>query len=221
MIAYLSETSRIFVITYIIIGITVAVSFLAWDKKTWLSKLAMTPYKIRSEKQYYRMITSAFIHADHTHLLMNMISLYFFGQAVENVFLGLFGAAGSLYFILLYLLAALVSDIPSYHKHKKNYSYSSLGASGAVSAVVFAFILFKPLDNIYLFFVVGLPGFLVGVAYIIYSYYQGKSSRDNINHDAHLYGSLFGLIFCIIIYPQSIPNFFGQLSSWDFFKNIF
>jgi membrane associated rhomboid family serine protease len=208
------------VITYIIIAITVAASFFAWDKKAWLDKLTMNPYRVNAKKEYYRFISSAFIHADHMHLLFNMISLYFFGVAVERVFKSVFGSVGGVYFILMYLLAIVVADIPSYLKHKNNYSYSSLGASGAVSAVVFAFILFRPMADIYIFFI-GLPGFIVGTAYIIYSYYQGKSSRDNINHDAHLYGALFGLLFCIVLYPESIPQFVDQVSSWSFFRKIF
>lgn len=208
-------------ITYIIIAITVAASFFAWDKKEWLNKLTMSPYRVNTKKEYYRFISSAFIHADHLHLLMNMISLYFFGVAVERVFKSVFGSVGGVYFILMYLLAIVVADIPSYLKYKTNYSYSSLGASGAVSAVVFAFVLFRPMADICLYFALCLPGFIMGIAYVIYSYYQGRSGRDNINHDAHLYGALFGLIFCIVLYPESIPQFIDQVSSWSFFRKIF
>ncbi len=208
-------------ITYFIIGITVAVSFFAWDKKKWLDKLAMTPHLITTRKQYYRLMSSAFIHADHVHLLLNMLSLYFFGVAVERVFKNLFGSLGGWYYVLLYVLAIVVSDLPNYTKYKNNRSYSSLGASGAVSAVIFAFILFRPIADICLYYALCLPGFIMGTAYVVYSYYQGKSSRDNINHDAHLYGALFGLLFCIVIYPQSISDFADQISQWPFLKKIF
>lgn len=211
----------IIVITYIIMGVTVAASFFVWDQKQWMDKLTMAPYRINTKKEYYRFMTSAFIHADHMHLLLNMLSLYFFGVAVERILKNLFGSAGGLYFIALYVLAVIVSDIPSYIKYKKSYNYSSLGASGAVSAVIFAFILFRPIADICLYYELCLPGFIMGTAYVVYSYYQGKSSRDNINHDAHLYGALFGLVFCFLIYPESIPEFAEQISNWPLLKKIF
>lgn len=181
----------------------------------------MTPHLITTKGQYYRLITSAFIHADHMHLLLNMLSLFFFGVAVERVFNNVFGDMGGWYYILLYVLAIVVSDLPSYTKFKKSHNYSSLGASGAVSAVIFAFILFRPIADICLYYALCLPGFIMGTAYVVYSYYQGKSSRDNINHDAHLYGALFGLLFCIVIYPQSISEFAYQISNWPFLKRFF
>ena len=143
-----------------------------------------------------------------------MLSLYFFGTAIERQFQGLFGQAGSLYFIALYLLAIVVSDIPTYFKHKDNVGYNSLGASGGVSAVIFAFIIFEPLADICIYFALCLPGFILGALYIIFSWYQGRRSNDNINHEAHLYGALFGLIFCVIVAPSSIGNFFDQIKHW-------
>ena len=209
-------------ITYIIIGITVAVSFFAWDKKSLLDKLMMNPYRISGQNEYYRFITSGFVHVNHMHLLMNMFSFYFFGLSVERVFKNLFGVSmGGVYFIALYFIALIVSDLPTYLKFRKNPGYNSLGASGAVSAVIFAFIIFRPLDLICVFIALCLPGFILGVAYILYSYFQGKKSQDNINHDAHLYGALFGLIFCIIVYPASIPGFIEQVRSWNFLDKIF
>jgi membrane associated rhomboid family serine protease len=208
-------------ITYIFIGITVAISFLAWERKDLLMKFMMNPYRIHRNREYYRFITSGFIHNDHMHLLMNMISFYFFGHAVEQVFGYVFGEAGSLYFILLYLIAIVVSDLPSYLKFKDHAGYNSLGASGGVSAVIFAFIIFQPLAPICLFVKLCLPGFIMGLLYIIFSYYQGKRSNDNVNHDAHLYGAVFGLVFCIILHPSSIPDFFNQVRQWDFLEKFF
>lgn len=208
-------------ITYILIGITVAISFLAWEKKTLLSKFMMNPYRIHRNREYYRFITSGFIHNDHMHLLLNMFSFYFFGLAVERVFGYVFGDAGSIYFIVLYLLAIVISDLPSYQKFRNYAGYNSLGASGGVSAVIFAFIIFQPLAPICLFAELCLPGFIMGTLYIIFSYYQGKRSNDNINHDAHLYGALFGLVFCVVLYPASVPDFFDQIRQWDFLEKIF
>jgi membrane associated rhomboid family serine protease len=207
-------------ITYIIIGITVAVSLYALAQANVLRALIMNPYQITTHKQYYRLITSGFIHNDHMHLIVNMISLYFFGTAVEYVFLQKLGPAGQWYMVILYLLAIVISDLPTYLKHKNNPRYNSLGASGGVAAIVFAFIIFRPLDNIYLYFALPIPGFILGVLYIAFSWYQGRRSNDNINHDAHLYGALFGLIFCIVVYPPCISEFVHQIQEWKVLKNL-
>lgn len=205
-------------ITYVIMGITILTSFYSFNRGDVLYRFMMNPYQINNRKQYYRFITSGFIHNDHMHLLMNMFSLYFFGRAVEVVFAARFGAAGNFYFVALYLLAIVVSDIPTFLKHRNNPGYNALGASGGVSAVIFAFIIFRPLDDICLYFALCMPGFILGTAYLIYSYLSGRNSKDNINHDAHLFGALFGLIFCVILYPPSIGEFFQQVSQWRFFR---
>lgn len=204
-------------ITYIIIGITTVISFYAFQNPAVLSSLIMNPYYTRGHKQYYRFVTSGFIHKDHMHLLWNMLSFYFFGMAIERQFAAMFGQAGGLYFIALYILAIVVSDVPTYLKHKNNPGYNSLGASGGVSAVIFAFIIFQPLSDICLYFALCLPGFILGALYILFSWYQGRKSNDNINHDAHLYGALFGLIFCIVVAPASIGHFFEQIQTWRLF----
>jgi membrane associated rhomboid family serine protease len=208
-------------LTYIIIGLTVLVSFSAWKNPTLMGRFIMNPYTVYKRNEFHRFITSGFIHQDHMHLLLNMFSLYFFGIAVEQVFYGVFGPAGLIYFVVLYLAAIVVSDLPTYFKHKENPRYSSLGASGGVSAVIFAFIIFQPLQSICLYFALCMPGFILGTLYIIFSWYQGRKSNDHINHDAHLYGALFGLIFCIVMYPASIGNFFEQIRNWEFLDRIF
>lgn len=177
----------------------------------------MTPYHINHQKQYYRFITSGFIHKDHIHLLMNMFSFYFFGRVIESVFAELFGSLGGVYFIVLYLVAIVVSDLPTYLKHKDNPGYHSLGASGGVAAVIFASIILLPLQDICIYFIC-MPGFILGTLYLVYSYYQGRKANDGINHDAHLYGALFGLVFCVVLYPASLPNFFRQVMSWQYFN---
>lgn len=177
----------------------------------------MNPYNIKHNRQYERFLTSGFIHLHFTHLLLNMMSFFFLGTAVERVFVVLFGPTkGGVYFVLLYLLGIIVSDLPTYFKQKDNPGYNSLGASGGVAAVVFAFIILQPMQYLCLFLALCMPGFILGLLYIIYSYYQGRRSKDNINHDAHLYGALFGLLFCIVVYPNSIPHFFQQVSYWLF-----
>lgn len=201
-------------ITYWIIGITVAVSWYSFDKPQLLTKLLLNPYAVLRNREYYRFITSGFVHANFSHLLWNMFSFYFFGMVVEYYFGYLFGAMGSLLFILLYLIAIIISDMPSYFKHKDNPGYNSLGASGGVAAVVFASILFQPTQNICLYAVLCFPGFIFGIAYLIGSYYYGKKGKSNINHAAHIYGALVGLVFCVILFPRIVPLFFEQIKIW-------
>ena len=178
----------------------------------------LNPYETNERKQYYRLLTSGFIHKDHAHLLWNMISFFFFGGVVEQAFQVIFGELGNIYFILLYLLAIIVSDVPTFLRHRNSPGYNSLGASGGVAAVIFASIVLLPLNDICLYFALCMPGFILGTLYIVFSYYQGRKANDGINHEAHLYGALFGLIFCAILYPASIPNFFEQVMSWKYFN---
>ena len=205
------------IITYTLIGITVLVSMYSFNHEGLLRGLMMNPYMISSRNQYYRFLTSGFIHKDHMHLLLNMFSFYFFGGAIEHVFKILFGDIGGFYFIFLYLFAIVISDLPTFLKHRNNPGYNSLGASGGVAAVIFAFIILLPLEKICIYFALCMPGFILGTLYLVFSYYQGRKGNDGINHDAHLYGALFGLFFCIILYPQSVPNFIQQVMSWRLF----
>lgn len=206
------------IITYSIIGITVLISMYAFSNPSVMHAFILNPYETNERKQYYRLLTSGFIHKDHAHLLLNMISFFFFGGVVERAFQVIFGNLGNMYFILLYLLAIIVSDIPTFLRHRNRPGYNSLGASGGVAAVIFASIVLLPLNDICLYFALCMPGFILGTLYIVFSYYQGRKANDGINHDAHLYGALFGLIFCAVLYPPSIPNFFEQVMSWKYFN---
>lgn len=162
-----------------------------------MNRLILTPYWIERKKEYYRFITSGFIHADLKHLIFNMISLYFFGYIVE-------AWLGTGLYVLLYITAIVVSDIPTYLKHKNNSNYASLGASGAVSAVIFASILLHPINLIFIYFI-PMPAIVFGILYLAYSYYMDKQSRDNVNHSAHLYGAVYGLLFVGVLYPAIVP----------------
>lgn len=204
-------------VTLFIIILTSGISLLTMQKPQVLHKLMMNPYMIVHRNQYYRLITSGFIHKDFTHLLFNMFSFYFFGSQLEYIFQYIFGDLGIVYFILLYILAIIISDLPTLFKYRDSYNYNSLGASGAVSAVIFACILFQPLQDICLYAVLCFPGFILGIIYLVYSYYSAKKSRDGINHDAHLYGALFGILFCLVLYPNSIFIFIEQISEWKLF----
>jgi len=200
-----------------IIAITSVISWFAASKPIVLQRLMMNPYRITRNNEYYRFVTSGLIHANFSHLLWNMFSLYFFGNVVEQYFTFIFGEASPYIFVGFYVLAIVVSDLPTYFKNRNHPAYNSLGASGGVAAVIFASVLFQPLEKICFYFVFCLPGFILAMGYVVYSYYSGKKSNDNINHDAHLYGALFGVLFCAVTDPSSVPLFIHQVSQWKGF----
>ena len=162
-------------------------------------------------RQWYRFISSGFIHADFIHLLVNMLVLWSFGRVVEYDFARIFGEQATYYFIILYLGGLVISITPSYKRNKHNAAYNALGASGAVSSVLFAAILLRPLENIYLYGIIGLPAIIMGVAYLVYSYYMEKKGGTHINHDAHFWGAVYGFVFPIIIKPSLLADFFEKL----------
>jgi membrane associated rhomboid family serine protease len=186
--------------TVIIIIITALVSFSAFRSEKIMNELIFYPPAISTDRQYYRFISCGFIHADLPHLLFNMISLFLFGKFVEEQFADIFGQGGKLLYLLMYLLALIVSILPSYLRNKDNYSYRSLGASGAVSAVVFAGLMIAPYIKVGLFIIPPIiPGFVFGPLYLIVSAYLDRKGGDNINHSAHIWGALFGVVFLIIV----------------------
>ena len=172
-----------------------------------VDKTIMWPYRVAREKQYIRFITSGFLHADWMHLIFNMFTLFFFGRNLELYF-NYYGLGGNLSYLALYFLGLIVSDIPSYIKHKDDYNYRSLGASGAVSAVIFATIIFSPWSSIYIYGALKISAAVYAVLYILYCVYMGKRNGDNVNHDAHLWGSLFGLAFTLILIGVLNPALF-------------
>jgi membrane associated rhomboid family serine protease len=206
--------------TLILTILNVVASIYAWEKKEYYYKWMMNPYRIRTggSDQYYRFITSGFIHGDWVHLIFNMIALYSFGIYLEGWLFEYTGASYQLYYYGIYLTALIISDIPTYLKHKNNPAYNSLGASGAVSAIVFAYVLLNPLGTLTLYFFIDLPAFIFGFIYLIYSYYAGKKMLGGINHDAHLYGAVFGVVVILLIHPSSLPEFFDQIETWDKWK---
>ncbi len=202
-------------ITLLLIAVTVAISLWGWNSPALMERWIMNPYIVSKRGEYYRLITSGFLHADMGHLFFNMLSFYFFGQGVERIFGEIFGELGGIVLVVFYLVAIVVSDIPTLMKHKDNPSYNSLGASGGVSGIIFATILIFPLTSIYLFFIpIPIPGFIFALIYLGYSYYAARQGSSGINHDAHLYGGLFGIIFMAIAYPPAIPGFVEQVSQW-------
>jgi len=201
-------------VTILIIAITVIVSLLAFNNHEIFRRLAFNAYDIKHFKNSYRFLSYALIHADWIHLFINMMVLYSFGQIVEEYYEMLFGVKGILYFILLYVGGTALSTLPSYGKHKDDYSYTAVGASGAVSAVVFTYILFDPLGKLTLFPIpIGIPSIIFGVLYLIYSAYMGKKNIDNVGHDAHFWGAIFGFVFTIVLKPELIVRLFSILSN--------
>jgi len=205
-------------ITLIIIIVTVVASLAAWKDSKLFGKWMMHPYTIHKNKEYYRLVTSGFVHGGYGHLAFNMITFYFFGSLVERAFGSYFGVPGNWYFLALYILGIVISDLPSYWKNKANVNYSAIGASGGVSAVLFSSILLDPLNKIYLYFFIPFPGFVLGAIYLFYTYYKSNNLSDNINHDAHLYGALFGMTFTTILRPRFLFEFIEQLSRFSLFN---
>jgi membrane associated rhomboid family serine protease len=187
-------------VTLIIVIITVGVSLLTFNNNKLMEDLIFNPVKITYKKQFYRFVTSGFIHADYIHLAFNMLSLYSFGGFVEEAFKGIFGDLGIPLYVALYLISLVVCLLPTYFKHKNDSTYLGLGASGAVSAVVFAGLLLAPTVEVGLFIIPPIiPGFIFGPIYLLISAYLDKKGQGNINHSAHIHGALFGLLFIILM----------------------
>jgi membrane associated rhomboid family serine protease len=195
--------------TIIVIILTAIISYAAFKNHKLYNDLILYPPAI-NRGQYYRFLTSGFIHADLQHLLFNMLTLYFFGRTMEGF---LNGELGNWAFLVLYLGGIIISDIPSYLKNRENAHYASLGASGGVSAVLFAFIILSPWSTIYLFFI-PVPAIVFGVAYMAYSIYMSKKGKDNVNHDAHLWGAMYGIVFIFINMPEQMTGFLKRLTDF-------
>ena len=198
--------------TFAIIAVTCVISFLGFKNEKMISDLILWPPAIKRGKQYYRLLTYGFIHADGQHLLFNMITLYFFGALIEQFMTGYIGTLG---FVTFYLSAIVVSILPTYMKNTNNPSYRSLGASGAVSAVLFGFVLLQPWATILIFFI-PCPAIIYAVLYIAYSIYMDRQGNDNINHSAHLWGAAYGVLFLLAMEPRLIGAFLESLTQPSF-----
>ena len=197
--------------TVTLILITVVVSLIAFSNQKVKSRLIFWPPAL-PRGQYDRFITHGFVHADGGHLIFNMITLFFFGSAIESFYRQYFFDLG---FVLFYLGGLIVAIIPSYLKHKNEHQWASLGASGAVSAVLFAYILFESWKLIFVFFI-PVPAIILAVLYVAYSIWSGKRGNSHINHSAHLWGAAYGVVMTIILEPRLIPHFFNKLMQLPF-----
>ena len=202
-----------FKITYVIILITSIISIYCFNKPELNNKLMFSPYKYINYKKRWIILSHGFIHADFFHLFFNMYVLYVFAPSVESYF-NITSEIGYIYFISLYILGILFSTIPSLFKHYDNPNYFSLGASGAVSSIVFAYILIFPLRELGLVLLPGiwLPGFIFGSLYLIAEHYLSKKQYSNIAHDAHLSGSIFGIIFIILYDFNNVQKFIQKIT---------
>ncbi len=188
-------------ITYLIIGVNVIVSLTAlYAAPGFLEKGYLKPYRVVREHTWYELISSGFLHSGLGHLFVNMLTLFFFGRILEQLL-------GPVFFTGLYFTGLIVSSIPSVVKFKDDPNYATLGASGAVSAVLFAFIFIFPLQSIYLMFIpIPIPAFVFGVLYLGYSMYATKQERGRINHEAHSAGAVWGILYMIIFVPESVSR---------------
>lgn len=201
--------------TYIIIGITAIVSYLCFKNRTLFYKLSLNPYSVFRKNEWYRVITHGFVHGDMTHLLINMFVLFSFGQNIEYIFASL-GGLGALNFVILYFGALIFSSAYDLITKKDSYLYNSIGASGAVSALVFTSIFFAPWSKIYFMAIVPIPSIIFGVLYIWYEQYMSRRNGDNINHMAHIWGAVFGLLYPIIVEPKLLAHFLHALMNPSF-----
>ncbi|MBS1742875.1 MAG: rhomboid family intramembrane serine protease [Bacteroidetes bacterium] len=195
-------------VTILLIAANVLFSFVGFSNRELVDKTIMWPYYIKRNNQFYRLVTSGFLHADWMHLIFNMFTLFFFGRNIEAIF-AVGGLGGNLSYLLLYFLGMIVADLPSYFRHKDDYGYRALGASGAVSAIVFASVVFDPWSSIYIYGALKLSAALYAVLFIVYCVYMDKRGRDNINHNAHLWGALFGLGFTLVLIAVRNPAIFN------------
>ena len=192
---------------YLIIILTIGLSLLAFQNYSFYEKALFRPYLIKHSNEWWRWISSGFIHQDYMHLIVNMLSFYFFADVMLKHFNTISHSTNGLLFLLFYLSALVMSGMYSYYKYQNSYGYAALGASGAVSAVIFSFIVVSPLSSIYLYYVIKIPAWLFGILYLYYEYAMGKKQIDNVGHDAHFFGAVYGFIFPILIHPESGLDF--------------
>lgn len=204
-------------ITIIIIAITAVFSYMAFNNHTLMSRFIFHPPSVK-QGGWYRLFSYGALHADFTHLIFNMLTLYIFGTYIEKFFKSILGESqGSLWYIVLYVSALLISILPTYFKEKNNNYYHGLGASGAVSAVVFAYILINPMSFMGIMFIpIMLPAFLFGIIYVVLSIYLEKKQGGNVNHSAHIAGGIYGMVFITLLFSilaniNIIQHFFEQI----------
>ena len=203
-------TSRILhhlkpMIALFLLALTVIITMLAWFVvPKWQFQGMLKPYEAWRHGKWYQLVTSGFLHANGTHLLVNMFVFFFFGPVLEQ-------AIGASSFLILYFTALVVSSLPTLIQERNNPRYASLGASGAVEAVLFGYIVMFPLNKIYFIFIpVGIPAIIFGGLFLAYSYYESRQRRDNVNHVAHIAGAIYGAVYTLLFVPDAFSRFLGH-----------
>jgi len=197
-------------ITLALLIVTGLISYQAFNNQDLKHKLMHYPVAEHGKKEYYRLLSSGFVHGNMNHLLINGFVLYMFGGMIEGMFGQLYGSTmGPLVFLLLYLSAIVIGDLPTHFKHKNNPQYSAVGASGATSALVLIYCLIAPWNW---FIYPPVPAIVFGIGYLVYSSWADRTNKaDGIGHSAHLYGALWGILFFFATQPQMIGHFIEQL----------
>lgn len=195
---------------------TAAISYFAFQNRQLMNQMILHPYKDLREKKWYTIFTSGFLHADWNHLLFNMFTLYFLGDVSLMLFKAKFPDFGSVLYVLFYVSALGVSSIPSFIKNRDNPNYRALGASGAVSAIIFHFVMFAPWEKLLIFGIIPIPAIVLGILYMVYESYMAKKGNSNIGHVAHLSGAVYGVISFLIIFPEWGGQFLAKLLDFHF-----
>lgn len=204
---YITQTP----VASLILLFTVITSIYAFSNPGLYGKFMLHPYSVSRRQNVYTVLSSGIIHKDWSHLLFNMLTFLFFGFPLERL-LSNVSSWGHGQFLLIYILGLVLSDVSTIVKEKDNYHYHSLGASGAICAVLFSFILFNPTMSIYMFFIpIPIPAVIFGFLFLGYCVWAANSSRDSINHDAHFYGALTGLLVTILLYPSVVAHFVREV----------
>ncbi|MFN0016106.1 MAG: rhomboid family intramembrane serine protease [Saprospiraceae bacterium] len=202
-------------ITHIIIGFTALFSIWAFSNQDVFYKCMHRPHEEARRGEYYRLLTGGLLHGDYMHLIFNMFTLYAFGPVVEEWFGEQFGMGGALFFLIFYLISIVAASLATYFKFKDSPGFSSVGASGAVSAVLFAAVLLHPTMGLHLMFIpIPIPGFIFAGLYLWYSSYAARRGGDGIDHTAHFYGAVFGFILPIVFSPYLLLSFVAQITLW-------
>lgn len=206
-------------VTIALVVLTFLVSYQCFENPDLFNKLKHWPFVVKRNGEYYRFLTSGFVHQDWWHLGINMFVLYGFGEYIEHMFVHeYFGPVkGRLIYLLLYLVAIVASDLPTYFARQDDSYYASIGASGAVSAILFAFVLLNPWQLIYLYMIIPIPAIIAAVAYLVYSSWAPGNIADNVNHSAHFYGAVFGFFGTIALRPSLFMEFVEKLMNIPYF----
>ncbi len=199
-------------ILYALMGLIGVISYKAFNAPLFKEKLMLRPTRVSSDNEYWRLFTSGFIHADWMHLGFNMYVMYGFGENLAFVFPEVYGSAWPLYLIGLFVFGVFFANVTTALKERNNVAYASLGASGGVSSILFAFIVMFPEHKLGLLFIPwAIPGYLFGILYLIYCQYMAKKKRDNVNHNAHFWGAIFGVLFVFVTQPNTIQLYIEKL----------